>query len=107
MLYLPTGPPPSLVQGQEPGSLLQMATLSTPRPSSSKSQLSCLPSRGGDRGREQAPIIIPTPSQLRSPQRQSGSWSRKGYEAGKNNKHILLLLLWPSSIPTSWCRILG
>lgn len=55
MLYLPTGPPPSLVQGQEPGSLLQMATLSTPRPSSSKSQLSCLPSRGGDRGEGTSP----------------------------------------------------
>lgn len=75
-------------------------------PPQSLSSLACLPGAGTG-GREQAPIIIPTPSQLRSPQRQSGSWSRKGYEAGKNNKHILLLLPWPSSIPTSWCRILG
>ena len=45
MPHLPTGPPPSLVQGQEPGFSSSDATPSTPQPFSSKSQL-CLSSQG-------------------------------------------------------------
>lgn len=64
MLHLPTGPPPSLVQSQEPGFSSSDATPSTPRLSSSKSQLSCLPSWGGVWGCGASPnthtYIVPT-----------------------------------------------
>lgn len=105
-LHLPTGPPPSLVQGQEPGFSSSVLPPPLPnQPPGSLGKLACL--SWVVVGGEQALARVPTLSQLRSPQKQSCSWSRKGHKAGENNKHTVLLQPWPSSIPTTWCRILG
>lgn len=62
MLHLPTGPPPSLVQGQEPGFLLQMLPPLLPdHPPRSLSSLACLPPAGvGETSPNTHTYIVPT-----------------------------------------------